>query len=106
MAVKVIGIGCTTVIQVDVRDKLSGLPLSTGTVKIWFVNPETNQMLPNSEFNLSPTETPGLWRAIIPVEFTETLNNNKMYKLCLHIDCKNGEYYAENRVYAKILPIP
>jgi hypothetical protein len=107
MAIKIIGIGCTEVIIIDVRDKLSGQPITSAQVTLRFFDAKTGQPLPDSEFTLQPVyNKPGLWRTIIPATFTNTLKNNEYYKIQISIQAANGDYLGEDRVLAKIMPIP
>ncbi|MEM2003817.1 MAG: hypothetical protein QXQ37_04105 [Nitrososphaerota archaeon] len=106
MPVKTIAIGCTEIIHLDVRDKLTGIPLPDADVKIKFYELNSDTPIPNSTFEFEKVPgIPGLWRTIIPASFTSQLKKNRIYKLRVEIIGSRGNFVGEEHVMAVIAPI-
>jgi len=98
-----INIKTDEVILVDVSDRFTGQPITSGSVVVAFLDGNNNP-LPGGTFSLSHQPSmPGRWIAIIPKSFTETLQPNRRYKLAITAISGTGmQQYCEREIEAVV----
>jgi hypothetical protein len=96
----VIRINCTEIIQVDIFDKISGLPVTNGTVTCKLLDKNRN-LIDGSLVELTHiSDQPGTWRGIFSETVTGSLTKGDRYTLVFDIISPLGRSYAESKIEA------
>lgn len=96
----IIHVRSTEIIRAEIRDRITGEPITSGTVTLKIYDLSGNTL---ATYPLTPIpDSPGFWTTLLPATFTSTLKVNQRYRLSLSISAEHGDYYSEQVVLAKV----